>query len=58
MNLFEKIDLFEKMAGVVSDDDVVNNPETIDNIEESGADYQAKASVQTRLSLLKLAHKL
>jgi|HubBroStandDraft_5_1064220.scaffolds.fasta_scaffold44034_5 hypothetical protein len=56
MNLFEKIDLFEKIASELNDGQVdadANGSEVIDNIEE----FDAKASVSARRALLKTLAK-
>jgi hypothetical protein len=52
MDLFEKIDLFEKMATqLVGGDDTNEDAETIDNYNES--EFSVKASVKARKDLLK-----
>ena len=51
MDLFEKIDLFEKMATQLVGDNTDEDVETIDNYNES--EFSAKASVKARKDLLK-----
>lgn len=58
MNLFEKIDLFEKMAIEAGDDNTINkDSEVIDNIDEYSQNHETKASIRARLDLLKMAGK-
>lgn len=51
MDLFEKIDLFEKMATQLVGGDTDEDVETIDNYNES--EFSSKASVKSRKDLLK-----
>jgi hypothetical protein len=52
MDLFEKIDLFEKMATQLVGDDTNEDAEAIDNYNES--EFSAKASIQSRVDMLKI----
>jgi hypothetical protein len=53
MNLFEKIDLFEKMANELVDGNTVDGSETFDNVNEFEPNHEVKASIRDRKDLLK-----
>lgn len=57
MDLFEKIDLFEKMATELVEGQHDDGSETLDTIDQLDPNPEVKASVSARIALLKSALK-